>query len=125
MKSRERILRTINGDKTDRVPVSLFIHDEGNFLSQVYNNLNVSDPLDCKFKLIDLQRNLGADIHLRMLHGMTPSWISYGGLNTDAQNESWKVISEERKRGNSLVKSYIIKTPKKEFTFYNWVSALG
>ncbi|MCX6383258.1 MAG: hypothetical protein NTV16_02055 [Actinobacteria bacterium] len=116
MKSRERILRTINGDKTDRVPVSLFIHDEGNFLSQVYNNLNVSDPLDCKFKLIDLQKNLGADIHLRMLHGMTPSWISYGGLNTDTQNENWEVISEESKRGNSLVKKYIIKTPKKELT---------
>ena len=116
MESRERILRTIKGDKIDRIPVSIFIHDEGNFLSQVYNNLNLSDPLDCKFKLIDLQKDLGVDIHLRMLHGMTPSWISYGGLNTDTQNENWEVISEESKRGNSLVKKYIIKTPKKELT---------
>lgn len=116
MNSKERILRTIKGDKTDRVPVSLFIHDEGNFLSQIYKNLNLNDPLDCKFKLIDLQRDLGVDIHLRMLHSMTPFWISYGGLNTDIQTENWEIFSKEYNRGKSIVKSYIIKTPKKELT---------
>ena len=101
----------------DRVPVSLFIHDEGNFLKQVYSNLNRDNHLDCKFKLIDLQREFGVDINLRMLHGMTPLWITYGGLNTETQSDCWEVfLKKEHKRGNTLVKSYTIKTPKGEFS---------
>jgi len=109
-------LAVINGDIPDRVPVSLFIHDEGNFLKQVYPDLNLEKPLECKYKLIDLQRKLGLDIILRMLHGMTPFWISYGGLNTETQTDNWEISMEEYSRGNSLVKSYIIKTPEREFS---------
>ncbi|MBA7678948.1 hypothetical protein ES703_87228 [subsurface metagenome] len=90
MTSRDRILSVINGDIPDRVPVSLFIHDEGNFLKQACLDLDLDKPLDCKYKLIDLQRELGLDIILRMLHGMTPFWISYGGLNTETQTDSWE-----------------------------------
>ena len=116
MTPRERILSVINGGIPDRVPVSLFIHDEGNFLKQACPDLDLDKPLDCKYKLIDLQRELGLDIHLRMLHGMTPFWISYGGLNTEIQTDNWEVASKEYKRGNSIVKSYIIKTPEREFS---------
>lgn len=116
MTSRERLIKTINGEIVDRVPVSLFIHDEGNFLKQVYSNLNLDNPLDGKLKLIDLQRELGVDINLRMLHGMTPFWITYGGLNTETQTDNWEINLKEYRRGNSLVKSYLIKTPKKEFS---------
>ena len=116
MTSRERILSVINGDIPDRVPVSLFIHDEGNFLRQACQDLNLDKPLDCKYKLIDLQRELGLDIILRMLHGMTPSWVSYGGLNTETQTDNWEISLEKYRRGNSMVKSYIIKTPEREFS---------
>lgn len=115
MNSRERLIKTINGEKTDRVPVALFINDEGNFLKQVYSNLDLDNPLDGKLKLIDLQRELGVDINLRMLNGMRPLWV-YGGLNTKTQTDNWEIKSDEYKRGNSLVKSYLIKTPKKEFS---------
>ncbi|MHB8279667.1 MAG: uroporphyrinogen decarboxylase family protein [Candidatus Humimicrobiaceae bacterium] len=115
MDSRNRILNTISGNEIDRVPVTLFIHDEGNFLSQIYKNLDTEDPLDCKHKVIDLQRELGLDIFLRMLHKMTPFWITYGGLNTDEQTENWEVTCREYKRGSSIVKDYKIKTPINEF----------
>jgi uroporphyrinogen decarboxylase len=115
MKSRERLLKVINGEITDRVPVSLFIHDEGNFLRQIYEDLDLENPVDCKYKLIDLERELGLDIILRMLHGMTPFWISYGGLNIDTETKNWKISLKQYQRGHSLVKSYLIKTPEREF----------
>lgn len=114
MNSRERLLKTIEGKITDRVPVSLFIHDEGNFLMQVYDDLDMNDPLGCKFKLIDFLRELGTDIHLRMIHGMLPKNICYGGLNVESAN-NWEVSSKEYKHGKTLVKSYEIKTPKRKF----------
>jgi len=46
MNSRERLLRTINGEVTDRVPVTLFIQviqDHGHFVHQLYPGI---DPLD-------------------------------------------------------------------------------
>ena len=116
MTPRERILSVINGDIPDRVPVSLFIHDEGNFFKQACPDLNLDNPLECKFKLIDLEKELGLDIILRMLHEMTPFWISYGGLSTEINTENWEISLKEYRRGNSLVKSYSIKTPKREFS---------
>ncbi|MBC7334273.1 MAG: hypothetical protein H5T85_07455 [Actinobacteria bacterium] len=110
------MLKVINGQVPDRVPVSLFIHDEGNFLSQIYPDLDLEDPISCKFRLIDLERELGIDIILRMLHGIRPFWASYGGLNTETQTENWEVRLEEYRRGKSLVKNYLIKTPEREFT---------
>ena len=115
MNSRERLLSTINGNKTDRVPVSLFIHDEGNFLRQIYNDLDLNDPLDCKLKLIDLQRELGADIHLRMIHGMVPESIFYGGLNIEPA-DNWDISLSNEKHGKSLLKCYTIKTPDGKLT---------
>ncbi len=111
---RERLLKVINGEIPDRVPVSLFIHDEGNFLKQVCPELNLDNPFGCKLKLIDFEKEIGLDIILRMLHGMTPFWISYGGLNTETQTANWEVSLKEYEKGESLVKSYLIKTPKKE-----------
>jgi uroporphyrinogen-III decarboxylase len=56
------------------------------------------------------------DIILRMLHGMTPFWISYGGLNTETQTDDWEIVSDKYTRGKSLVESYIIKTPERELS---------
>lgn len=93
MDSRKRILRTIEGKEVDRVPVCLFIHDEGNFLRQVYPDLDLSRPLECKYRLVDLGREYGLDLFIRLLHGIYPDWIVYGGVNTETETENWKVLT--------------------------------
>ncbi len=129
MKSRERIINVIEGRISDRVPVCLFIHDEGNFLKQVYPELDLGNPLDCKYKLIDLERNYGLDLFIRLLHGIYPDWIVYGGLNTETQTENWKITTEERKTTNTILKKTVVKTPdgmlEQEFTVSESVEAPG
>ena len=82
MTSRERILKVINGEIPDRVPVTLFIMDEGHFLSQIYPDYEIKDYIGNKKKVIDLQRDLGADIHIRLWGGCVPLWLIVGGFNT-------------------------------------------
>ncbi len=48
MTSRDRILKVLDGEIPDRVPVCLFIHDEVNFLTQIYTDLDPGDPFGCK-----------------------------------------------------------------------------
>ena len=120
MTSRERILRTIRGEHTDRVPVCLFIHDEGNFLKQTHPGLDLGDPAGCKRKLVDLETGFGVDLFIRMLHGFYPDWIVYGGVNVDGRTDGWEVLTEERRDGASLIRHSTIKTPggvlEQEFT---------
>lgn len=124
MNSRQRLLSVINGEIPDRVPVSLFIHDEGNFLSQIYKNLDLNDPIGCKYKLINLQRELGVDIHLRILHGLFPVETMLG-VNTEVNTDNWKVSYEKYTRGNSLVKKYRIKTPERDLFQENSISKIA
>jgi len=85
-------------------------------LSQIYPDLNLEDPVKCKFKLIDLERDLGVDIILRMLNGVRPFWATYGGLNIETQTENWEIKVKKHKWGDSLVESYSIKTPERELS---------
>ena len=94
MTSRDRLLKVLDGEIPDRVPVCLFIHDEGNFLTQIYPDLDPGDPVGCKRKLIDLQRGFGVDLLIRLLHGVYPDWIVYGGVNIDEQTENWEVLKD-------------------------------
>jgi uroporphyrinogen-III decarboxylase len=123
------MLLTLRGGQADRVPVCLFIHDEGNFLKQVHPGLDLTKPLDCKKKLIELQAGLGLDLFVRLLHGLYPDWIVYGGANVDARGEDWEVATEETREGSSLVKRSIVRTPggslEQEFTVSESVDAPG
>ena len=105
MKSRERILGVIAGKIPDRVPVCLFIKDEGNFLRQVYPDLDYGNILECKYRLIDLERELGLDLFIRLLHGIYPDWIIYGGVNIETETEKWEVSTDEIKEAHSIIKS--------------------
>jgi uroporphyrinogen-III decarboxylase len=129
MTSREILLGAIRGEALDRVPVCLFIHDEGNFLKQVHPELDLAKHLECKKKLIELQAGLGLDVFVRLLHGIYPDWTVYGGVNTEAQTETWDVASEERRVGASLVNRSIVRTPggklEQEFTVSESVEAPG
>jgi uroporphyrinogen-III decarboxylase len=120
MESRDRILSVIQGKEPDRVPVCIFIHDEGNFLLQVYPELDLRNPLDCKYKLIDLERELGVDLFIRLLHGIYPDWIVYGGFNTEEQTETWEPSTEEIRSANTILRKTKVITPdgtlEQEFT---------
>jgi len=111
MDSRSRILKTVRGEIPDRVPVCLFIHDEGNFLKQVIPDLDLDNPKECKQRLIALQRGYGVDLFIRLLHGIFPNWIIYGGVNTEQQTENWEVKTKETRSAYSVLLQTEIHTP--------------
>jgi len=80
--SRERFLNVINGIMPDRIPVKLFIADQGHFISQVYPDIDPWDFPALQLKVIEIQKQLGLDVFLRMLYDLTdPLHIHMGGLD--------------------------------------------
>jgi uroporphyrinogen decarboxylase len=123
MTSRERFLKVFNGELPDRVPVTLFIQDQGHFLEQMYPD---SDPLDFEgnqLKVIELQRQFGVDVFVRLLFGINdPLGIHCGGLNVSEQTDSWQISREKRDNGNTSIITSTITTPEgyltQEFSIY-------
>lgn len=112
MTSRERFLKVIKGEMPDRVPVTLFIIDQGHFISQVYPEVDPWDFTKLQLKVIEIQKQLGADVFVRWLYDKNyPLHIMYGGLDIDQQTENWEVHTEEAHNGNTLIKKSIIRTP--------------
>jgi len=112
MTSRERFMKVFNGQMPDRVPVTLFIQDQGHFLEQVYPGV---DPLDyeaLQLKVIEVQKQLGVDVFVRMLFGINdPLGIHCGGLNVSRQSDNWLVKKEKLERGSTAVTRSTITTP--------------
>lgn len=69
MTSRERFLAVFNGQLPDRVPVTLFIQDQGHFLEQMYPDLNAFNFEENQLKVIELQKQLGVDVFVTLLFG--------------------------------------------------------
>lgn len=111
MNSRERLLKVINGEMPDRVPVTLFIIEQGHFINQVYPDLDRSGYIKGQLKVIEIQKQLGCDVYVRLLYGSTPLWVMYGGVNTDVESENWEIHSMDYDRGTTKVKRHTIKTP--------------
>jgi uroporphyrinogen decarboxylase len=112
MTSRERFLKVFAGEMPDRVPVTLFICDEGHFLSQNYPDLDPRDFESCQLKVIELQKQLGCDVFVRMLFGINdPLWIHMGGLDVSQQTENWEVHTQEVRNGNTLIQRSTVRTP--------------
>lgn len=112
MTSRERFLHAMNGSMPDRVPVTLFIADQGHFISQVYPEVDPWDFPALQLKVVEIQKQLGLDVFLRMLYDLTdPLHIHMGGLDITHQTENWEIKTEEYRNGNTLVKKSVIKTP--------------
>ena len=112
MTSRERFLKVFRGEMPDRVPVTLFIQDQGHFLNQNYPDVDPWDFEALQLKVIELEKQLGADVFVRMLFGVNdPFWIHFGGLNVYLQTENWEVKTEEFQNGNTLVRHSTIRTP--------------
>ncbi|MDP2959923.1 MAG: uroporphyrinogen decarboxylase family protein, partial [candidate division Zixibacteria bacterium] len=112
MNSRERFLKVINGEIPDRVPVTFFILDQGHFISQVYPDVDPWDFSTLQLKVIEIQKQLGADVFVRMLFDINdPLHIHMGGLDVSQQTENWEVKTVEVRNGNTLIKRSVIKTP--------------
>jgi uroporphyrinogen decarboxylase len=112
MTSRERFQKVLRGEMPDRVPVTLFIIDQGHFISQVYPEVDPWDFTTLQLKVIEIQKQLGADVFVRWLYDKNyPFHIMYGGVDIDQQTENWEVHTEKKYNGNTLIKKSIIRTP--------------
>lgn len=116
MTGRERFLKVINREIPDRVPVTLFIQDQGFFIKQVYPDIGKDDHLKTQLKVIEIQKQLGADVFVRLLFGAVPTYVHFGGVNIDMETENWEVYTEEFKRGKSIVRSSAVSTPDGKIT---------
>jgi uroporphyrinogen decarboxylase len=117
MNSRQRFLSVIDGIRPDRVPVTLFICDGGHFLNQAYPEIDPWDHEKLQLKVIELQKQFGVDVFVRMLYGVNdPLFIHMGGLNVSIQTENWEVRTEEIRHGDTLIRRSSIATPEGTMT---------
>ena len=112
MDSRDRILSTFAKVRTDRIPVCLFIQDQGHLLNQLHPEL-AEDEYDALQKAsVDFQREMGADVFLRILFDEAlPQHVLFGGVNISTSTKNWQVSSTERQSGSTHVIASTIKTP--------------
>ncbi|MBN1491883.1 MAG: hypothetical protein JXA69_18370 [Phycisphaerae bacterium] len=112
MTSRERFLAVLNGKMPDRVPVTLFIVDQGHFLNQIYPDVDPWDFETLQLKVIELQRQMGVDVFVRQLFGLNdPLSIHMGGLNVSRSTDTWEVHTETVQQENKRLEKSTIRTP--------------
>ncbi len=117
MTGRERFLATMRGEMPDRVPVTLFICDGGHFLNQLYPEIDAWDFEAAQLKVIEIQKQFGCDVFVRLLYGVNdPLWIHMGGLNVTTETESWEVRTEQIEHGNTRIARSTIRTPEGTLT---------
>lgn len=112
MNSRQRLLKTINCEIPDRVPVTLFIQDHGHFIHQLHPDIDPLDYEQLTFKVIDYQKSLGCDVFVRMIFDLYhPIGICLGGVDDGHETDTWKVKTEITEEGNNLIRNSVITTP--------------
>ncbi len=112
MTSRERFLSVFRGEMPDRVPVTLFLCDQGHFLNQLCPEVDPWDFETLQLKVIEIQRHFGVDVFVRLLFGLNdPLSIHMGGLNVSQQTDRWEVKTVESQRGDTTVWHSTIRTP--------------
>ncbi len=112
MNSRQRFLAVLDGKMPDRVPVTLFVVDQGHFINQVYPNVDPEDSETLHLKILEIQRQLGVDVFVRMCYGLNdPLSIHMGGLNVLRQTDNWEVHTEQSRQGNTTIQRSTIRTP--------------
>lgn len=109
---RERFLRVFAGEMPDRVTATLFIIDEGHFINQVYPEVEAEDIERLQLKVIEVQKQLAADVFVRLSYDVSgPLNIMYGGLDVSQQTGNWEVKTEEVKKDNTAIQKSTIRTP--------------
>ncbi len=112
MTSRERLLTAVRGGIPDQLPVTLFIQDQGHFLTQVYPDVDPWDYEQNQSNVIEIQKQLGLDVFVRMLFGLNdPLSIHMGGLNVSRSAENWEVTTEFQIHDRSRIERSTIRTP--------------
>lgn len=118
MNSRERLLKALKGEKTDRVPVTLFIQSQGHFVTQLAPSADPWDFDAAQKRIIDFQRKLGLDIHVRMLffNSREPVFAHWDLLNFQNETEDWKVKTTKEISGSTTKYHHLIQTPEGELS---------
>jgi uroporphyrinogen decarboxylase len=117
MTSRERFLTVLEGGTPDRVPVCLFIADQGHYINQLYPDIDAQNFEAMQLKIVQYQKELGCDVFLRILYGLNdPLTIHTGGLNVSRSTDTWEVTTEELRNGTVTVRRSKIRTPGGDLT---------
>jgi uroporphyrinogen-III decarboxylase len=117
MTSRERFFKVFQGELPDRMPVTLHMFDHARFVTKVYPEVDPLDYSTINLKSIELSKQLGADVFVRMLYDANdPIHIFMGGLVTDECTDSWQVSTEEIQEGSTLILRSTIRTPEGELS---------
>lgn len=112
MTSRERFLSVFRGQIPDRVPVTLFIADQGHFINQLHPKIDPFDFETMQMKIVEFQREMGCDVFLRLLYGLNdPLSIHTGGADVSRQTENWEVKTETIQNGTVTIERSVIRTP--------------
>ncbi len=59
MTPRQRFAAVFRGEVPDRVPVTLFIQDQGHFVSQLHPELDPWDSLTIQLRIVEFQKSSG------------------------------------------------------------------
>jgi uroporphyrinogen-III decarboxylase len=118
MTSRERLLTALNGGIPDKMPVTLFIQSQGHFITQLAPEIDPWDFEALQKRIIDFQRELGVDVHARMLffNPHDPVFAHFNLLNVDQQTPDWQIDTKEDVNGNTRVLHHTITTPEGKLT---------
>ena len=118
MNSRERLLKALKGEKTDRVPVTLFIQSQGHFATQLEPSADPWDFDAAQKRIIDFQRKLGLDVHVRMLffNSHDPVFAHWDLLNFQNETKDWKVKITKESAGSTAKYHHLISTPEGELS---------
>ena len=112
MTGRDRMLAVFEGRKPDRVPVTLFIVDQGHFLNQCFPDTEATDFRALQLQQIELQRKFGCDLLIRLLFDVNdPLHTAGGGLDVTTNTDNWVVENTEYKNGNTTITHSRISTP--------------
>ena len=113
MNPRERFAAVFRGQIPDRVPVTLFIQDQGHFINQLHPELDPWDSLAIQLRAIEFQKELGADVMARLLFGTLDPfhWMLLGGLDVTRSTDDWQVETVEERDGRTTVRRSVIHTP--------------
>ena len=113
MTSRQRFLKIFNGEQPDRVPVTLFIADQGHFITQVYPDVDPQDFITNQLNVIEIQKQLGFDVFVRLLYNVNdPLSIHCGGADVSQTTDTWEPKTEVLIDGSTTIYRSDIRTPK-------------
>ncbi len=114
MTGRQRFEAVFRGQLPDRVPVTLFIQDQGHFINQLYPHIDPWDWQALQLATVEVQRELGLDVMARLLFGTLDefAWVLLGGLDVSRSTDDWQVETTERVEGRTTVRTSVVHTPE-------------